>query len=203
MSNVGNKASGNATGSVASSASTGANSGGVNPSDGTNRRDSGGIRAGATIVNPAEHTSGDGTTAGTDAPKRRGRKPGTRNKAKSAAFSVDAVSQTLVGIHTALVAITKVPELAIDKAEADMLSSAIGNVQRHYPIKTTEKAMDWTNLFICCFGLYSVRYFAIRNRKKANKPQGTRANSQAKPEPVEPGEQPYISMGELYPGQVQ
>lgn len=65
-----------------------------------------------------------------------------------------------------LAAIVQAPELAISEDESKQLAGAAGNVLRHYDIKTTQKALDWTALGICAGSIYGARAVALSLRQR-------------------------------------
>lgn len=71
--------------------------------------------------------------------------------------------------HTMLAALTSVPELELDKSEAEKLGAGIVNVSRHYDIGATQKTIDWTNLIMVVGAVYGTRLAAVRMRKAAQK----------------------------------
>lgn len=73
-----------------------------------------------------------------------------------------------------LSAITKIPELKIDKDESEILGRGIANVARHYDIGgASEKTLDWFNLIQALAMVYGPRVFVVagrRKQKRAEKP---------------------------------
>lgn len=60
----------------------------------------------------------------------------------------------------------KMPELAIDKQEAELLGSAIQAVQDHYNFDVSEEVTLWVNLVTAAVAVYGPRAVAIIARKK-------------------------------------
>jgi hypothetical protein len=126
---------------------------------------------GELIFNPAGHSgvdNGDGGTGGDVPRKRRGRKPGSRNatSGKTQTLDVNGVEAMLFSIHQMAAAITKVPELMLDKDESKQLAVGIANVARHYDVSASAKSIDIANLVMICAGVYGTRLFAFRNRMR-------------------------------------
>jgi hypothetical protein len=69
-----------------------------------------------------------------------------------------------MGFH--MLAAIKVPEMALDKAEADQLQQRLEAVARWYPISTTQKAIDHMALVGAVGWIYAPRVFAISRRLK-------------------------------------
>lgn len=141
--------------------------------------DSGGLRT----VNPADiggnpgsdaadsHGGGSGNDGKQYAGAKRGRKPGQKNGTGKAAqgnstVSISGLEKSLIGIHTALAALTKSPEFNIDKDEARAIAEASANVARHYNATINPKMADWFALIGCLGAIYGPRFVAmVRNRK--------------------------------------
>lgn len=111
----------------------------------------------------------DGDNGGIGEPrKRRGRKPGSRNAPKAIPHNIDAIEALLLGTHTLLASVSRVPELGIEPLEAKQVATAYVNVARHYPIlQQSEKVIDWTNLLIALGAVYGSRLYSYRMRKPA------------------------------------
>lgn len=139
---------------------------------------------GLTIIDPAElgdSGSGggsDGDNSGQPVRKRRGRPAGSRTRKKAPALDINGVESILISAHTILASFTKTPELALDKEEAKQVATAVANVSRHYDVQASEKAMDWTNLFMALGMVYGTRLYAIRAKRSQI--------AASKPTPVKP-----------------
>lgn len=147
--------------------------------DGINGSDTGIESDGIAVVDPA--AIGAETGAGADAPKRRGRKPGSRNstgtgtgKKSQAALDINGVEKVLFSMHMMLASAVKAPELAISTEEAKMLSTAVGEVSKHYNFGIDEKTQAWVNLVMVAGGIYVPRIIMMVKPKK--KPQSTETN---------------------------
>lgn len=136
------------------------------------------------FVDPAG--SGGGGNSGSapvgNAPKRRGRKPGTKNKPraeKAGKIDLGPFSGVLLGIHSMLANIAKVPELELDNEEAEKLANASQKVLRHYvDLEVSQKAADWTNLFMAIGGIYGPRIVATKIRKARQRQERAEASQQ-------------------------
>lgn len=124
------------------------------------------------VVQPADVTgrTDPGGSSPADKPKR-GRKPGSTNKPRTAATeknpAVDknALRDLILFAHTILEQSTKIPEFKMDAAEADAIASASVNVLRHYDIgQQSQKAMDWIALIGAVGIVYGPRVMSYRNR---------------------------------------
>lgn len=84
--------------------------------------------------------------------------------------------------HNALASVTSIPELAMDKDEADTLGKALGEVLSHYDVSfLDDKTTAWINLGQTLFGLYGTRLMAARLRKAAERQEALqRASDEAR-----------------------
>ena len=70
-----------------------------------------------------------------------------------------------MGIHQMLAAVTKVPELALEKAEASALAGSAAEVAKYYPAALmSPKSMAWTGLASTVAMVYLPRLAIIRMR---------------------------------------
>ncbi len=143
--------------------------------------------AGVRIVEPSDLGSSEGNATGadngsgsdagiTDAPKRRGRKPGSKNagtKAQSKA-DISGLEKILFSVHLALAAATHTPELALDADEARELAKAAAEVQSHYEMVIDPKVLAWGQLIMVAGSLYTPRILAasIRIKREAKEKRG-------------------------------
>jgi hypothetical protein len=87
--------------------------------------------------------------SGGEADEVKTRKPRSPNKPKEG-----KVSQVDIGGIEALLA----PE------EAHQIATALANVQRHYAIEASAKAVDWANLMMVVGAVYGTRFVSYRLR---------------------------------------
>jgi len=109
-----------------------------------------------------------GSSAAPSSPKRgRGRPPGSGKKQQTASPpNIGAIQATLLSVH-AIIA-TKIPEMAIDPAEAQMLAERIAAVEKYYPAVSTimsGKIADHVALVGALMQVYGTRLVAIRNNR--------------------------------------
>ena len=120
--------------------------------------------AGFTAVNPGDVTGDSGNG---DSPKRRGRKPGTKNKPKNSTANLTAgLESLLLSVHQIGASFLSMEELALDEKEAKLLADAIQGVAEHYPLTLDPKYLAVGNLVMVGVGIYGTRIFAYRNRMK-------------------------------------
>lgn len=105
------------------------------------------------FIDPASIASGDSGSSSGGTGKRRGRKPGSRNKSgggasrASTSKTTDSIAAMLFTIHSVASAIVKVPALKIPKAGCQELAAALMEVTELYEIPLlSEKGMAWANL---------------------------------------------------------
>lgn len=164
---------------------------------GGNKRGTGnaGSGSGPTIVDPVDvggtATGGPDSDTGTGN-RSRGRPRGTASsgasqKEKPNAFRLAGMESTLLSIHTMLAAMTQVPEMMIDPAEAKSLVTCAENVARHYAVGgMTEKTVDWLNLFMALGAVYGTRIVAVNARSKSNKAKDVTPKARP-PQQAQPG----------------
>jgi hypothetical protein len=124
---------------------------------------------------PAIHVGRDKRNADGSYTRKRGRKAGNSSgsrKASAAAdlgTSIEALSKTLVIIHTGIAGVTGVQELVIDKSEGDMLAHASANVLAQFDITPDPKTQAIIGMIMACGAVYGPRAFAYRMRKAHEK----------------------------------
>ena len=103
---------------------------------------------------------GDGTR------KRRGRKPGSRNKAGSKK-AAETVEPFLMMAHQWASVFLKTPELELSEDEAKKLSDAYSNFCAHHDVPVlSDKRLSEINMIAALGMVYGPRLIAVRNRKK-------------------------------------
>lgn len=121
--------------------------------------------------------------------KKRGRKAGSGGTASRASTAKtqtpDGISSVLFSLHAMAASFVKVEELAIDKKEADMLASAINDVQKFYDVQASAEVLLWVNVFGVAAAVYGPRIAAVMMRKRAEKESKPRpAQTRTPVEPV-------------------
>lgn len=139
-------------------------------SGGGNSGGSGG--SGSEQFDPAIHVSPDKRNADGSYTRKRGRKAGSgsnRNRSQKAAAdlgtSIEALSKTLVILHTGIAGITGVPEIAIDASEGDILANASANVLAQFDIAPDPKTQAIIGMIMACGAVYAPRVVVYRMRK--------------------------------------
>lgn len=126
----------------------------------------------------------DGTPA-----KRRGRKPGSgsaradsgKSASKKTPSSVKGLEKILFSVHAIVAVKAGAPEFIIDSAEANMLASAINDVQEFYGLEVSPEVTIWVNLVTALGTVYGPRVVTMYARKKkerADKPKETKQPAQ-------------------------
>lgn len=124
------------------------------------------------FIDPAAATR-TGTDAGSSGGTgKRGRPKGSTNKTskstKKTSVDLGPFSACILGIHSMLASISRTPELELDEGESEKLAKASAAVMRHYvELDVSQKAADWTNLFLALGGIYGPRLVARKFRKQA------------------------------------
>ena len=127
------------------------------------KSDGGGVE----FVDPASlgtDTGGSNSGAGgSDAPRRRGRKPGAA-KAKSVPLDVNALAMMLAAAQMTALKFTGVPEFQLSAEQNAALSEALSKVARHYPIGITEKQADIMALIVVSGNIAFSQVVAYKRR---------------------------------------
>jgi hypothetical protein len=76
------------------------------------------------------------------------------------------LSQTLQLLHMGIASATSAPEMAIDKAEGDMLAKATVNLLDQFDITPDPKMQAVAGLVIAAGSVYGPRVYLIRERLK-------------------------------------
>lgn len=103
--------------------------------------------------------------------KRRGRKPGSKNKSsKEQKQEAGDIAGLLISLHLMLEALTGVPEFEIEEKEAQKIADAIARVNAYYgKSMIPEKYLCWINLGFATGSVYGPRWLAYNLRKKNEK----------------------------------
>jgi len=123
------------------------------------------------IVDPADAIG----EAGGEQPKKRGRKPGSKNRPKQPEDekNLKGVEKTLLAIHTMGAAYFKIPELVLTPKEAEAIAGAIEDVGEYYAIDLDPRYVVWGNLLMVLCGTYGTRFGAYKARVAAERASET------------------------------
>lgn len=112
-----------------------------------------------------------GTSASGTEPKRRGRKPGSKNgsgsgnaKGRVDKGSVETLSRLLLLVHTGLAAVTKTPELNLEKGEADLLAGPTADILAELNLTPDPRLEKAIAMITVCGIVYGPRAYNIRKR---------------------------------------
>lgn len=100
-------------------------------------------------------------------------------------LDLSSLTGLFVGFHVVLAERTGVPELGMTMEEGIGLQKSIENVARHYPINTTQKALDWAALVGTLGMLYGTRFGSYMVRKSAER-RPLASVHPIRPAPVQP-----------------
>lgn len=113
--------------------------------------------------------NGTGSDNGSDTRKRRGRKPGSKNRSGKAKAEA-SVEPFLMMAHTWASVLLKTPEIALEASEAKQLSDAYSVFCEHHDVPVlSPKRLSEINLIAAMFMVYGPRFVAVRNRIKQDK----------------------------------
>ena len=115
--------------------------------------------------------SGSGSNDGGDTPRRRGRKPGSKNASTKDTANLTGVDikDILLSIHTMLAIRMSCPEMELTDDEAARMDKAVKRVMRHYPLNVSQKAVDTSMLFYVLADVYGTRAVAFYMKSKVEK----------------------------------
>jgi hypothetical protein len=107
-------------------------------------------------------------SVGSEAPKRRGRKPGSKNStSKSSKETANDLTGLFLGIHTMCAMLTGIPELELEEEEAAKLAKAVARVNNYYGgMVIPEKYAVWGNFAVALGTVYGPRAITYRMRMK-------------------------------------
>lgn len=120
---------------------------------------------------PTIHVGRDSRNADGSFRRKRGRKSGSGGSAKSASSrgdlkaAVDTLSNTLKFIHLGIAGAVKVPELALEQSESDMLAGSIVNVMDAFDIRPDPRAEAVVGLIVAASAVYGPRVYLIKHRR--------------------------------------
>ena len=123
-------------------------------------------QAGSSIyVDPDSGSSGDDARTGER--KRRGRKPGVKNR-KTVSETTQTLEAILYSAHLMASNFLRIPELALTEDESKLLSAAVLRVSELYELPLlNEKAMAWINLTLVAGTIYGPRIVAAGRKPKS------------------------------------
>ena len=135
------------------------------------------------FVDPTAVGTSTGSGSGDDQPrKRRGRKPGSRNKStgtggrRTTSQATDSLTKILYSVHMMLGAALSAPELMMTEEESRDIADAATRVTELYEMPLLdEKTLAWANLGIVMGRVYGTRAVAIMARVKSERKNKTRS----------------------------
>lgn len=137
---------------------------------------------------PANNTTGEQSGP---APRRRGRPPGSTNRAKSdttEARNIRAsfIEKVLYSIHTAVAAVAKAPEFEIDKDDAQKLGSAIAEVLKYHSVVMTPQQEAYALLIDAAANVYPPMFISYYVRKQMEAKQHQQRRAAPPPQRTQP-----------------
>ena len=125
---------------------------------------------------------GDGDSSGPA--KRRGRQPGSKNRAtqtQSAEDLADNLAGILYGAHSIIAALARCPELELEESEAKKLADKSTAVLKYYQVSLDPKKLAWLQLGMCAVEVYGPRALIIY-RGREQKPTSTVHTANSRPD---------------------
>lgn len=137
-------------------------------------------------INPTTATPGEPA-----APRRRGRKPGSKNRtSQKTSADLGLIAGSVVFIHSVIAGALAVPELELSDDEAQKLTKASLDVAAHYNAVPDEKTMAWLSLGAAVGAIYGTRYMAWRVRMQNE--------AEAKKQPPQAAASNVVQMGMMF-----
>jgi hypothetical protein len=147
-----------------------------------------------------------------DAPRKRGRPRGTKNKPREAAQAPQNLAanleKLLLSVHTMGAAFLSCPELELKEDEAKKIAESVRELSKFYPVVIDAKKMAWAEFAMVMATVYGVRGVQIYKRMskendlRAGGPQGPKV---VPPKMTQPNPQPEpvrangpLPMGAVY-----
>lgn len=155
-----------------------ANSDAPDANDGTGDDDiirlgdgAGGSSGPSGFIDPASAAGGSDSGVRDGGPRKRGRKPGGKNKPrapKNAPSDLDSFFATCIfGIHQIAASVAKAPELELDDEESARIAKHARAVLSQYTsIDVSPRAQAWVGLIVACGGVYGPRLVAHKIRRE-------------------------------------
>lgn len=94
------------------------------------------------------------------------------NKKKADKSDISGLTNALVNIHALLAGMTQIPEIAIDREQAEVLASAASEVMQHYDFGMNPEQQAWVNLMMVAGSIYGSKVFAYKIRKSQEGEEG-------------------------------
>lgn len=105
---------------------------------------------------------GQAEISGQAEPKRRGRKPGSKNKTgsapgKAAVLTPEKLAPKIEGAHAFAAAMLGIPLIQILPDESVAIAEALCDVASHYELPVSGKTLAWVNLIAVLGMVYGIR----------------------------------------------
>lgn len=94
---------------------------------------------------------------------------GSVSQAQKALTSIDALTGSLLAIHTTLAALTSIPEIMIREEEAKLIAKNAADLMSTYGGSIDPRAMMWANLAMAMGSVYGPRVLHFYMRTKQEK----------------------------------
>lgn len=121
---------------------------------------------------PSIHVGRDKRNADGSYRRKRGRRKGSGTSEKGTqkrgsiphVDAINALTNALIVVHAGVSAMTKTPELALEKDDATTLARATANVLEQFDITPDPKVTAVVGLVMACGTVYGPRIYLIRER---------------------------------------
>jgi hypothetical protein len=160
--------------------------------------------AGYPAIDPIEWPT-VGTSAGT---KRRGRPPGSKNRASAGTPTITPAREKapqnltdldglILSAHLMCAKVLSIPELELDEKESEKLAASIRNLAKHYTAVFDPKKIAMFELACCAGSIYGPRAIAMYKRSADTLRPAKVVQMNKQPAPEE-----KIKLSDLSPSQI-
>lgn len=120
-------------------------------------------------VDPIQAGAAAGAEPGEPEPRAKSGRPAGNGRpaggtgtasAKSTSLDLSAFAGVIAGVHGIIAMQRREPHWLLNEADARRYSIALGNALRHFPVRTTQKAIDFMALAMCVFEMETPRIAA-------------------------------------------
>lgn len=103
----------------------------------------------------------DSSSLPDEQPKKQ-RKPRAPNKDKKPDNA--GLTSALINVHALLAGMTAIPEIAIEREQAEILAAAASEVMALYDFGMSPEQQAWVNLMMVAGSIYGTKVFAYKMR---------------------------------------
>lgn len=141
-------------------------------------------------------TPGDFNSPSSGEPRRRGRKPGSKNRPRDGypqeaqSNLITNLESLLLSVHFMAAKILEVEELELSEDEAKKLSDGLKKVADFYPVSISPKRLAIAELTFAAAGVYGPRIVTIYKKTKPKQQRVAPQQQSPQQQPQQPPQQP-------------